>query len=120
MRCMPAKDQLHLVFGESLKFWRLKKGLSQEELAQEAGTSTSFMGMLERGERSTTLEKISKIADALSIEVRDLFTSEEVPHTYREAELLLRRILSTADESQVQLFVAFCEIFNTHVERKKT
>ncbi len=117
---MPAKDQLHLVFGDSLKFWRQQKGLSQEELAQESDASTSFIGMLERGERGTTLEQIAKIADALSIEVRDLFASEEVPHTYREAELLVRKILSTADETQVKFFVAFCEIFNAYVERSKT
>ncbi len=112
---MPAKDQLHLAFGEALKFWRQQRGLSQESLADQAGASTSFIGMLERGERGTTLEQIGRIADALSLEVRDLFTSEEIPQVYREAELLVRRVLSRSSEREVRLFVAFCEIFNDFV-----
>lgn len=116
---MAAKDQLHLAFGESLKFWRQQRGLSQEKLAQEAGASTSFIGMLERGERGTTLEQIGRIADALSLEVRDLFTSEEIPQIYREAELLVRRILSHSSEKDVRFFVAFCEIFNDYISETK-
>jgi|SRR5579863_4386649 len=112
---MPAKDQLHLAFGESLKAWRQQRGLSQEELANDANMSASFVGMLERGEKTTTLAQIGKLADALSIEIKDLFLeSEEVPRVYREAEILFRKILSGGNESELKFFVAFCEIFSAY------
>lgn len=117
---MPAKDRLHLAFGESLKSWRQQRAMSQEELAEEIGVSTSFIGMLERGEKTTTLKRIGKIADSLSIEVKDLFaTNEEVSSLYRECEILVRNILSAANESELKLFAGFCELFSTYISGHK-
>ena len=117
---MPVKDQLHLAFGESLKAWRQQRGFSQEELASDAELSPSFVGMLERGEKTTTLLQIGKLADALSIEVKDLFLgTEESPHIFREAEILFRKIVSEATQLELKFFVAFCEIFAAHISRRE-
>jgi transcriptional regulator with XRE-family HTH domain len=44
---------------------RETKGLSQERLAQEAGLSRQYVGMVERGERKPTLHACHALAKAL-------------------------------------------------------
>jgi transcriptional regulator with XRE-family HTH domain len=43
-------------------------GLSQEELARRAGVDRSYMGHIERGESTPTLEKIFELLPALELE----------------------------------------------------
>ena len=60
-------------FGKKLRFLRLEKGLTQLELAEILNMSPNFIGMIERGERNTTVENVFKIARALKILPSDLF-----------------------------------------------
>ena len=60
-------------FGKRLKFLRLSKELTQLELAEILDMSPNFIGMIERGERNTTVENIFKIAKALNIKPSNLF-----------------------------------------------
>lgn len=63
----------HKNFGQSVQKKRKQKGLTQEKLAEEVGVDRSYMGFIERGEKNPTLDKVMKIADALDVEVSDLF-----------------------------------------------
>ena len=56
-----------LKFGKRLKEIRLKKKLTQAELAEKIELSTNFVGMVERGLRNTSIEKLFSIAKALSL-----------------------------------------------------
>ena len=60
-------------FGKRLKSLRLDKNLTQLELAEILDMSPNFIGMIERGERNTTVEKVFKIARALGIKPSNLF-----------------------------------------------
>lgn len=60
-------------FGKRIKFLRLKASLTQLELAEILNMSPNFIGMIERGERNTTVENVFKIAKALKIKPSDLF-----------------------------------------------
>ena len=52
------KKQNLLKFGKRLKEIRLKKKLTQAELAEKIELSTNFVGMVERGLRNTSIEKL--------------------------------------------------------------
>ena len=54
-------------FGSVLRQLRVKKGLSQEGLALEAGLDRTFVSMLERGLRQPSLSSLFAIASALRI-----------------------------------------------------
>lgn len=54
-------------FGKRLKALRLDHNLTQLELAEILDMSPNFIGMIERGERNTTVENVFKIARALNV-----------------------------------------------------
>lgn len=60
-------------FGKRLKSLRLDHKLTQLELAEILDMSPNFIGMIERGERNTTVENVFKIARALNIKPYNLF-----------------------------------------------
>lgn len=60
-------------FGKRLKALRLDHNLTQLELAEILDMSPNFIGMIERGERNTTVRNVFKIARALNIKPSNLF-----------------------------------------------
>jgi transcriptional regulator with XRE-family HTH domain len=68
-----AKGDIKRDFGFRVRECRLALGLSQEELASEAGLDRTYIGGVERGQRNIGLLNIKRIADALNVRVRDLF-----------------------------------------------
>jgi CheY-like chemotaxis protein len=64
------------VFGTSVKAWRGRLGISQEELAERADLHRTYISDVERGARNLSLASISKLAQALDISVATLFPAE--------------------------------------------
>jgi len=52
------------IFGQRLRTLRKKNKQTQAQLAERIDVSTNFIGMVERGERNTTIDKVFKIAKA--------------------------------------------------------
>jgi transcriptional regulator with XRE-family HTH domain len=52
---------------------RKLKNLSQEKLAFRADLHRTYIGMIERAEKNITLLNIEKIANALEVNINDLF-----------------------------------------------
>jgi len=59
-------------FGTSVRTWRFRLGISQEELAGRAGLHRTYICDVERGARNVTLRSIEKLASALEISVSTL------------------------------------------------
>lgn len=59
--------------GLSIKLARVRKGLSQEELAELANLHRTYIGMVERAERNITVINLIQIAKALDISLDRLF-----------------------------------------------
>mgnify|MGYP002624452455 CR=1 FL=1 len=60
-------------FGKKIKLIRFKREISQEKFSEMSGISRSVMGKIERGEISTTLASVEKIASALNLSIVELF-----------------------------------------------
>lgn len=59
-------------FGGRVREERLRRGLSQEGLAEKAGVHRTYIGMIERAEKNITLTNIEKIAKALGVDIGTL------------------------------------------------
>jgi transcriptional regulator with XRE-family HTH domain len=64
--------------GRALVAWnlrriRVRRGLSQERLAFDAGVDRSYVGGLERREENPTVDVLDRLAKTLSIHIAELF-----------------------------------------------
>lgn len=57
---------------DNLKALRLKKNLSQEGLAFEAGLHRTFVSHVERGARNISIDNIDRLAEALGASAWEL------------------------------------------------
>ena len=70
-------DEIDKKVGLNIRLERVKRGISQEILADIAGIARSTMGIIERGEQSPSLQTVAKVANALQIDMYKLFLFEE-------------------------------------------
>jgi transcriptional regulator with XRE-family HTH domain len=59
-------------FGKKIKEIRLKKKLSQGDIARILGVHRSYISGLERGVRNPSLLTVQKVAKALKVNAREL------------------------------------------------
>lgn len=60
--------------GNAIQLCRVRRKLTQGQLAKRVGCSVSYLSMLENSERTDpTLSKVGKIAEALNVPVEILF-----------------------------------------------
>ncbi len=55
--------------GKRIKALRLKAKLTQAEVAKKAKLNINYFAVIERGEVTTSSEKLKKISDALGVDV---------------------------------------------------
>ena len=65
---MNMKDRLKNI-GISIKSERLRRGISQEELAEKCDISRNSVSLIETGKINTTIIRVIDIADALGISI---------------------------------------------------
>jgi len=59
-------------FGRAVRALRLKRGMTQQELADTCGLDISYIGGIERGQRNPTLGVMHGVASVLKVELSDL------------------------------------------------
>lgn len=74
---MPKTESLIFQIGVKIRTLRKRAGLTQEQLAKAAGVSTNFIGYIERGERTLSIQTLERIAQVLEVIPRDLFEFPE-------------------------------------------
>jgi transcriptional regulator with XRE-family HTH domain len=57
----------------NLRRFRVRRGISQEHLAYDAGVDRSYMGGLERQEENPTVDVLGRLAKTLQVSVFELF-----------------------------------------------
>jgi transcriptional regulator with XRE-family HTH domain len=68
-------------FAANLRRLRHAKGISQEDLAHEAGINRSYMSKLEKGASYPGLEIIAKLATVLECDPAELLRVSSRPNT---------------------------------------
>jgi predicted transcriptional regulator len=79
-----------IVFGQRLRHFRRRRGLTLEQLGQSIGRPAPFLSLVENGKREPKLGQINGLADALGITVADLLDPEP-PNRRARLEVALER-----------------------------
>jgi len=74
---MLSRMDLREVFATNLRRIRNAKGLSQDDLAYDAGISRSYLSQLEKGVFYASLKIIEKLAAALDVEPAEFLKPEK-------------------------------------------
>ena len=64
-------------FGVALKNLRELRCLSQEKLAHTSGLHRTYISLLERGEKSPSIETVNKLSKALDVSMSQFFLLTE-------------------------------------------
>ncbi|VUW80479.1 Transcriptional regulator ClgR [Bifidobacterium breve] len=70
-------EHRRMAFGDAVRDARKSQHVSQEHLALLADIDRAYMGRIERGEQSASLDKIWAICDALETTPSQLFSDAE-------------------------------------------
>ncbi len=93
-----------IYIGEQIRYYRHLQNMSQETLALSAGITPAFVGHIERGLKSPTVNTLEKISTALGISLVELFTpittESPPPSTIRsiDIEQLILSLKDLSDE----------------------
>lgn len=97
------------MFKEQLKKIRLKRGLSQSQLADKLKVGKSTISMYESGKREPNFEMLEAIADVLNVNLHFLMGDENPDFTQVEPLLpneteamMLYRSLDSEDQAEIR------------------
>ena len=76
------------LLGKRIREERMRIGLTQEQIAEYIDVSTTYIGLVERGERSVTLEKLVLLAECFHVTIDSLLREAPSPESSDMAEQL--------------------------------
>lgn len=104
------------LFGERLRARRTALNLTQEHVSQQAGITLRFYQMVERGEKSVSLDTLISLSETLSISV-DYLLFGNLPISHENPIAKMLHALSPdqrADAEKIlSLYAKACERQNT-------
>lgn len=93
-----------ILIGRRIKELRKRLELSQEKLSERAEITPNYLSRVERGTENPTLDVLIRLADALEVEMFEMFN---FGHTVarKDLRLLLNKLVRGADDEELRLTV---------------
>jgi transcriptional regulator with XRE-family HTH domain len=100
-------ENIYKQIGNNIKEIRKALGLTQEKVAEQVGIEPPFFGQIERGVGIPSIKSLVKIADALDVDVSDLFPAKRKPRKdlQREAVNIMLKSASLANKKKISKIV---------------
>ena len=90
--------------GQNIRKYRLEKKLRQEGLAERCGLSSNYIGLLERGEKTPSLESFIRILNALEVSA-DLVLADVLVTGYTiKQSVLEEKLAQVSPEEREKIF----------------
>ena len=107
-------DTAQILLGRRIRSLRNVKSWTQEALGSEAGINYKFLGEIERGQQNPSFNVLIKIADALNVDLMELFRLESEISDRKEIEGQITRIIKNApDDALRQIFLMLKTLYPT-------
>ena len=96
--------------GRRIRQFRQMRNLTQEELAERANLSVTFIGMTERGKNIPSVKTCQKIASVLGLPIHELFLFDEQSDKDRRIDQLTIRLKENKNKKIVGLVLEIGEV----------
>lgn len=95
------------LFGMRMRELRTSRKLSQEQLAEKVGISPKYMSRIEIGQQFPSINVITKLANALQVELKDFFEFAHDVENTKELKKIICELLKEVetDEDKLKLTV---------------
>lgn len=90
--------------GKRIKELRRKAGLSQEQLAEQAGTSGKYLGQIERGEVNVSVIILVKITNVLQVNILQLLDFKHLEDTKYLKKEIINLVNKAGDKELIQIY----------------
>lgn len=95
------------LFGLRIKELRVNSKLSQEKLATKVNISSKYMSRIETGQHFPSFVVLTKIANALNVEVKDFFEFTHVTRNARDLRKAAIKMLNNVSEEKLRVIFKF-------------
>lgn len=99
------------ILGKRIREERLRLNLTQERLSEDIEISTAYLGQIERGERSLTLDKLVKLANRLGVTVDYLLSDSVSISPDNQTDRILQLLQDKTTEEKEMAFQVLNTIF---------
>jgi transcriptional regulator with XRE-family HTH domain len=106
----------YLLLGTRLRQERLKHDWTQEKLAEKIDVSHAYIGQIERGERSLTLDTLVRLANQLGVTVDDLL-NDSIEKSNEHYVNKIRQIVLKRSEKEQQMALEMITLMFSHFDK---
>lgn len=103
------------IAGKNIRKYRISKKLRQEDLAEKVGLSPNYIGMIERGEKTPSLETFIDILNALEVSA-DIVLSELLVVGYTVKNSILNDKMASLSKSDREKIYEIIDTLIKHAE----
>ena len=105
---------LHI--GENIRTARKNKGLTIATLSELVGISESFLGLVERGESSISIDTLIGICKSLGVSADSIILEVTEPSpTIADKKDVLLTLINTADEGELDFLIEYVKLYRNRV-----
>ena len=97
-----------IILGKRLREERLHYGMTQEQVAEYINVSTTYVGLVERGERSVTLEKLILLARCFHVTI-DYLLADSLPVTDSVQDKMMLSLWHSAGEQEKSMILSIMQ-----------
>lgn len=113
------------IIGSNVRFERQKRNLTIDELSEILNIAPGFLGLIERGQRGTSIKNLCRIANFFSITLDQLITCpsderivvKEEPSIDKKRTTILTYV-NSMDEQELDFVIGTMKNFKKYVSNK--
>ena len=98
-------------FAKNIRRIRLKKKMTQEQVAEMAGINPKYLGEIERGLKSPTAVVVGNLSKALGVPVCSILSTSCCPYDDNDISCKVGKLLVGKDKQEVRKAVRILEVF---------
>ena len=108
----------YVKLGKRIREERLRLHLTQARLAEDIDISDTYMGAIERGERSLTLDTLVRLANRLGVTI-DYMLADSVPNTDANIMNQFKQIMDQQPTERKQMAIDVLRTIFSYFDEEK-